>query len=280
MSATHKHVVNETGPIEFGNFLLTQRLGQGGYGITFKALDMRDGRERVVKVPLRFDDFNFKALVEEGQKALVSGSLDGQVVTVKELGDVNGVPYISMRLIDGNNLYEILALNGGFLPQKRSLEIMIDLCDSVEHYHALGIIHRDIKPENVMIGHDGKVVLIDPGLCAVESEATGFAGTPLYFSPEQARGEQLTPRSEVFTLGVILLELLTGEHPFRSFDHSALIDAIQNNEPDYSLLPQRTKEQKQVLHVIRRALVKNPNKRPSSVAELRRQLEIISRKLP
>ncbi|MFA6170313.1 MAG: serine/threonine-protein kinase [Candidatus Margulisiibacteriota bacterium] len=280
MSATHNCLMNTTGPIEFGPFLLRSRLGAGGYGVTFKAIDMRDGKESVVKVPLRFEEDNFRALIEEGQKALVSGSLDGQVVTVKGIGDVNGVPYIAMEYIDGFDLSALLELNGDFLPLKRSLEIVIGLCDAVEHCHSLGVFHRDIKPSNIMIGNDGRVVLIDPGLSAVGNDATGFAGTPLYFSPEQSRGEQLTPRSEIFTVGVILFEILTGEHPFGAYTHSALMQNIQSNEPDFSLLPQKTREQKQLFYVIRRALAKDPKRRPASAAELRSQLAIILAKLP
>ena len=280
MAATHNCLKNFQGPIEFGSFLLMKKLGEGGYGVTFKAIDMRDGKARVVKVPLRFEELNFQALREEGQKSLVSGSLDGEVITVKEMGDVNGIPYISMRLIDGHNLFEVMLLNGGSLPLKRSLETMIGLCESAEHYHALGVIHRDIKPENIMIGNDTKVVLIDPGLCAVESEANGFAGTPKYASPEQARGDQLSPRSEVFTLGVILFEILTGNHPFESYTLTDLLNKIQNKEPDFSLLPQKTREQKQLLYLLKRALAKDPKCRTSSVAGLRGHLEIILKNLP
>lgn len=279
LTATHNCLTNDRLPVDFGNFILTERLGEGGFGITFKAIDMRDGADRVVKVPAKLDEQLFESIRQEGVKSRVSGSADGQVVEVHEFGDVNGVPYISMHYVDGVDLEKVMALNPQ-IPLKRTLRILIGICDSAAHYHALGVVHRDIKPENILVSIDDSVVLIDPGLMTTKKDSVGGAGTPLYSSPEQTRREKLSARSEVFTIGIIMFKLLAGIHPFMGSTLAEIQENILNQEPDYSLLPDRDKTDRQLYWIVSRALRKNSNSRPSSVEMVRNQLQRILDKLP
>lgn len=279
LTATHNCLTRDRLPVDFGNFVLTERLGEGGFGITFKAIDMRDGVERVVKVPARLDERIFESIRQEGVKISVSGGADGQVVEFHERGDVNGIPYVSMHYVDGVDLEKVLALNPQ-MPLKRTLRILIGICESAAHYHALGVVHRDIKPENVLVSVDDSTVLIDPGLMSTKQESVGGAGTPLYSSPEQTRREKLSSRSEVFTIGIIMFRMLTGVHPFMGKNLAEIQDNILNKEPDYTLLPNLKMIDKQLLWITKRALKKSPNQRANSVERVKDQLQRILNKLP
>jgi serine/threonine-protein kinase len=205
-----------------GRYALGEVLGRGGMAEVHAGTDTRLGRPVAVKV-LRADLARDPAFQSRFRReAQAAASLDGpNVVAVYDTGeDERGVPWIVMERVEGRTLREVLTSEGRLLPQ-RALEIAVDVCSALEVAHRAGIVHRDIKPGNVMLTPAGEVKVMDFGIAraAAGSESTmtqteAVIGTAAYLSPEQARGEHVDARSDLYSLGCLLFELLTGAPPF------------------------------------------------------------------
>ena len=205
-----------------GRYELGAVIGHGGMAEVRRGTDTRLGRAVAVKV-LRADlarDPAFRARFR--REAQSAASLDApNVVAVYDTGeDEHGVPWIAMEHVQGRTLREVLSSEGRLLPQ-RALEIAVDVCAALEVAHRAGIVHRDIKPGNVMLTSQGEVKVMDFGIAraAAGSESTmtqaeSVIGTAAYLSPEQARGEHVDARSDLYSTGCLLYELLTGTPPF------------------------------------------------------------------
>ena len=205
-----------------GRYALGDLLGRGGMAEVRRGTDTRLGRDVAVKV-LRADlarDPSFHARFR--REAQSAAALDApNVVAVYDTGeDEHGVPWIVMEHVEGRTLREVLGTEGRLLPQ-RALEIAVDICSALEVAHRAGIVHRDIKPANVMLTPRGEVKVMDFGIAraAAGSESTmtqteAVIGTAAYLSPEQARGEHVDARSDLYSTGCLLYELLTGTPPF------------------------------------------------------------------
>ncbi|MFN0125433.1 MAG: protein kinase domain-containing protein, partial [Verrucomicrobiales bacterium] len=210
-------------PREFGGYVLLEEVARGGMGIVYKARQQQVQRTVALKVMVS-GQFSSPDSVERFlTEADAAASLDHpNIVPVYEVGEFEGQPFFSMKLIDGRSLAHRLAGLESPMPQREAAELLAKLARAVHYAHQRGILHRDIKPGNVMLDAQGEPHLMDFGLAKlVENDSTltrtmAMLGTPSYMSPEQARGQtkELTTAVDVYGLGAILYELLAGQPPF------------------------------------------------------------------
>src|SRR6266581_9633183 len=214
---------------KLGNYRILEKIGAGGQGTVYRATDTKLGRTVVIKVlPPEFTvkEANLKRFERE---ARLASSLDHpNICTIFDLDEVEGVHFIAMQYVEGPNVRQLLG--GRPLELKSALLIAIQVADALSAAHARGIIHRDIKSGNVMVTDAGQVKVLDFGLAKLldetEAQTSGIHqteltevgvpyGTATYAAPEQARGERVDSRADIFSTGVLLYEMLTGTWPFR-----------------------------------------------------------------
>jgi beta-lactam-binding protein with PASTA domain/tRNA A-37 threonylcarbamoyl transferase component Bud32 len=258
-------------------------VGHGGMAEVYRAADTRLGRDVAVKV-LRPDLARDPAFLSRFRReAQSAASLNHpMVVAVYDTGQDNGVtpplPYIVMEYVSGRTLREVLQSEGRITPQ-RATEIVADVCTALEYSHRAGIIHRDIKPGNVMLTPEGAVKVMDFGIAraiaASTSTVTATAavmGTAQYLSPEQARGETVDARSDLYSAGVLFYELLTGRPPFTGDSPVAIAyqHVREDPAPPSTLEPDLPPD---LDAVVMKSLAKNPDNRYQSAHEMREDLE-------
>ncbi|HMA47587.1 MAG TPA: Stk1 family PASTA domain-containing Ser/Thr kinase [Frankiaceae bacterium] len=265
-----------------GRYQIGEVLGYGGMAEVYRGRDVRLGREVAVKT-LRADlarDPSFHARFR--REAQSAASLNHPaIVSVYDTGedDSSGVqiPYIVMEYVEGRTLRDVLA-GEGRLTQQRALEIVADVAGALEYSHRAGIIHRDIKPANVMLTVDGAVKVMDFGIARAMTGSTTMTqtaaviGTAQYLSPEQARGEKVDARSDVYAVGVLLYELLAGMPPFRGDSPVAVAyqHVREDPRPPSALEPDLSPEADAI---VLKALAKNPANRYQSAGEMRADIE-------
>lgn len=256
-------------------------LGYGGMSEVHRGLDTRLGRDVAVKV-LRADlardpQFQMRFRREAQNAAALNHPA---IVAVYDTGEVQSetgpLPYIVMEFVDGQTLREIVKSTGP-MTQQRVIEVMADVCAALDFSHRHQIIHRDVKPANIMINNAGSVKVMDFGIARALGEGQNVTqtaaviGTAQYLSPEQARGEAVDARSDVYAAGCVLFELLTGEPPFTGDTPVAV--AYQHVREDPRRPSELNPEVPQVLDsVVLKALSKNPANRYQSAAEMRSDL--------
>ena len=260
-----------------GRYRLINRIGAGGMSVVYKAQDLALGRLVAVKIlhesltgdPAFLDRFR--------QEAQAAASLSHpNVVTVHDVGHDGDKHYIVMELVEGDDLKAIIR-HWAPLPLERAINLAIQIARGVGYAHRAGFVHCDVKPQNVLVTKDGRAMVADFGIARVISEATmGRSdlawGTPHYFAPEQAAGQTATPASDVYSVGVILFEMLTGRLPFEADTPTALALKHLRDEPplvtDYNPsipLP--------VAKIIRKVMAKEPAARYRTADQLARILE-------
>ncbi|MFQ6038545.1 MAG: protein kinase [Candidatus Aminicenantales bacterium] len=262
-----------------GKYRVIGVLGKGAMGIVYKALDPDIDRVVAVKT-IRFDlvseetdrDDLMTRFIREAQAA--GRLVHSNIITVYDVGREEDMTYIVMQYVEGRSLQKWIA-SGKHFTLEEILHLMLQLCDALEYAHKNGIIHRDIKPANILLDESGKPYIVDFGVARMEMSTitqTGTAiGTPSYMSPEQVRGQKIDSRSDIFSLGVILYELLTGQKPFKGESITTVIYKIINEEAPP---PCQVKKDlpREFEGIIRLALAKDPDNRYRSCAELARDL--------
>ncbi|HWC35622.1 MAG TPA: Stk1 family PASTA domain-containing Ser/Thr kinase [Mycobacteriales bacterium] len=266
-----------------GRYELGEVIGIGGMAEVHRGRDVRLGRDVAIKL-LRKDlarDPAFQARFR--REAQSAASLNSpSIVAVYDTGDGSGggapTPYIVMEYVEGRTLRDILAAEGRLLP-RRAMEIAAAICTALEQAHAAGIVHRDIKPGNVMITPSGEVKVMDFGIAraltsstATMTQTAAVVGTAHYLSPEQARGEHVDARSDIYSTGCLLYELLTGAPPFTG--ETAVAVAYQHVRED-PLPPSQVEPDvpAAVDSIVLVAMAKNPANRYATAAEMRADLE-------
>ena len=268
------------------NYRITDKLGVGGQGAVYKATDTKLGRPVVIKVippELSAKEANLKRFERE---ARLASSLDHpNICTIFDLDEVDGVHFIAMQFVEGKNVRQLVA--GRPLELKTSLLIGLQVADALAAAHSRGIIHRDIKSGNVMVTSSGQVKVLDFGLAKLlddtEAQTSGIHrteltevgvpyGTATYAAPEQARGDRVDKRADIFSLGVLLYEMLTGTWPFRGkttidVRHAVLHDSPRPiSELRSSAIPPRLQQ------IVDRALAKEPKDRFQNMDDFRNEL--------
>lgn len=266
-----------------GRFEISGVLGSGAMGTVFLAHDPQIDRPVAVKT-LRSEPEAGPLAREIETRFLKEARLAGRlqhpnIVTIYEAGEDRGTFYIAMEYVDGEPLTRLLSREEPLSVPER-IEIVRQVALALQHAHERGVLHRDVKPGNILRTRDGRVKVADFGIGKLLSGAgdmtrTGqMIGSPAYMSPEQIRGEKLDGRSDFFSLGVVLYELLTGKRPFPGDSITTLVYQILHTEPRdprtiRSELPPSTRD------VFSRLLAKSPDNRPASAAEFTRELSRI-----
>src|SRR5215470_17872372 len=207
------------GTLLAGRYEILKLLGQGGMGAVYKAHDAE--LDRIVALKLIRPELakNPEILSRFKQELILARQVTHKnVIRIFDLGQSEGIKFITMDFVEGKDLHYLLAKNGKF-PAEEAARIMIQICRALEVAHGEGVIHRDLKPQNIMLDSGGRVYVMDFGIARSAhlpgmTQTGALIGTPEYMSPEQARGEKLTGRSDLFSLGVIFYELLTATSPY------------------------------------------------------------------
>ncbi len=253
-------------------------LGQGGMAQVYRGTDTVLGRVVAIKVlaPQYAKDQAFVERFRREAQAAARLNHPG-VVSVSDTGSDAGIHYIVMEYVDGRTLHEVLRSEGRLQPE-RAAEVLAQVAEALSFAHHAGIVHRDVKPANIMIGRGGEVKVMDFGIArAVASTATLTAtatvlGTASYLSPEQAQGEAVDHRSDIYSLGVVAYECLVGEPPFVADTPVAVAykHVREDPVPPSRVVPEIPAD---LEAVVMKAMAKNPANRYASAAEMKQDLE-------
>jgi tetratricopeptide (TPR) repeat protein/tRNA A-37 threonylcarbamoyl transferase component Bud32 len=256
---------------------IVRQLGEGGMGEVYLADDRELDREVALKL-IRTDLTKHPAIMERFRREiqLATRITHKNVLRVYDLGEANGLKFLSMQYVDGEDLSAVLRREGR-LPLPRVIELFRQICEGLAAAHEQGVIHRDLKPQNIMIDGHGRVLITDFGLAkSLEqvslTEAGKIIGTPHYMSPEQVKGVPLDQRSDIYSLGIMLYEMLTGIVPFSGGSaYEVMIQRIQKTPRPAS--DHNPKIPPYLLKILHRCLEQDPNLRYGSTDEILRDLD-------
>src|SRR5580765_1748550 len=270
----------------FGNYKITAKIGAGGQGTVYKAVDQKLGRTVVLKVlpaELTVKEANLKRFEREAQ--LASALDHPNICTIFDMDEANGLHFIAMQFVDGKNVRQLC--NGRPLELDSALRIGIQVTDALAAAHVRGIIHRDIKSGNVMVTDAGQVKILDFGLAKLLDEQQGVLsgihqteltevgvpyGTATYAAPEQARGDKVDARADIFSTGVLLYEMLTGTWPFRGKSTIDVRHAVIYDQPKPLATARPGPTPPRLQQILDKALQKDPRDRYQKIGELRDDL--------
>ena len=267
---------------KLGKYLIQRELGRGAGGVVYRARDPIINRLVALKTITtglaEYPDL-LQRFYQEAQSA--GGLQHPNIVTIYDLGDADGIPYIAMELLEGESLDQLISRRAA-LPVPLKLTYALQACRALDYAHKRGIIHRDIKPDNVMLTRDGTVKVVDFGIARVletsKTQTGMLLGTFAYMSPEQYHGEHADARSDIWSFGVLLYELLAYQRPFRGATPASLMHSICQQEP--SPLQDTIPDCPAALEkVIQRVLRKSPDERYQSMEEVLLDLDPICKSL-
>jgi eukaryotic-like serine/threonine-protein kinase len=264
-----------------GPYEIVSLAGVGGMGEVWKAHDPRLNRFVALKVlprELVADPERKHRFIREARAA--SALNHANIVTIHEIGQADGIDFIAMEYVEGASLAQLIPPQG--LPLKRALEYATEIADGLAQAHNAGLVHRDLKPANIMVTTQGRVKLLDFGLArrlrltseenSTLSMSGQIAGTPAYMSPEQAQGKPLDTRTDLWSLGALLYEMITGRRAFAADDLPATLHAVMHTPP-----PELGDDVPGGLQkIIYRALAKKPEDRYQSAAEMMQDLRQVA----
>ncbi len=265
------------GEVIDGQYEVQEFLGEGGAAEVYQALDQTNGQTVVIKLPHVATAGDLAAFNRYKREIEIGVHLDHP--GIQRLLSDDRKPYMVMQFVAGDSLRTYLRAHHP-LPIQQVLGIAIQLAQTLEYVHGQGVVHRDLKPDNIVIGPDGNVTLMDFGIALrlasrrlTFSHLSNAVGTPDYMAPEQVRGERGDARTDVYALGVVLYELLTGRVPYPA-DAAGAIEAMRRKvETDPPLVRRlRSEVPEPVQAIVYRALRRRPEERYASMAELRHDL--------
>jgi len=267
-------------PKTIGRFTILNEIGRGSYGVVWAAHDPVLGREVAIKIIPLAREASFRTQIEANflREAKSAGAMSHpSIVTIYDAGKTDALAYIAMERLHGQDLHDYLAASNRMSP-RQAATMMMRLADAIHYANKRGLVHRDIKPSNIFLSRDLKPKLLDFGtaLTPVSQEdrdksTRHLVGTPNYMSPEQAKGEALDARSDIFSLGTILYELLTGRRAFdgRTIDETleqvvaAVPRAVDKIRPDTPPA---------LVAIVRKAMERDPAQRYQKASDFRNAL--------
>lgn len=273
------------------HYKVLARIGQGGMGEVWVAEDTKLGRKVALKTlpPDLAGDPDRRARFEREARAIAALN-HPNIVTIHSVEEANGVAFLTMELVEGKTLGDVIPKNG--LPLGRFFDLAIPLASALAAAHQKGITHRDLKPANVMVTGDGRVKVLDFGLAKLAEAAPGGAGeamltathtagitaegkivgTAAYMSPEQAEGKPVDARSDVFSFGIVMYEMATGQQPFKGDTAISTITSILRDNP-VSIGELKPEMPRHLGRVVSRCLAKEPDRRYQAALDVRNELE-------
>jgi serine/threonine protein kinase/Tol biopolymer transport system component len=280
-------------------YRVVEELGQGGMGVVYKAEDLRLGRFVALKFLPGDVAGDRQALERFSREARAASALNHRhICTIHDIDEHDGQPFIVMELLEGRTLRDRIA--AGRLPLDTVVNLAIQIAEALGAAHAKGIVHRDIKPANVFVTSDGQAKVLDFGLAKLVAESDAVAGaatataipaetpkpfvttpgqtmgTVAYMSPEQVRGEDLDERTDIFSCGVVIYEMVTGSLPFQGATTGVLFDGILNKTP-VPVTEFHTGVPAELVHILDKALEKDRELRYQSIREMRADLARLER---
>src|SRR5215475_4036189 len=277
---------------KIGRYQILSLLGVGGMGEVYLAQDTRLGRKLALKfLPQEYTRDRERVQRFEQEARAASALNHPNIITIFEIDQINDAHFIAAEFIDGQTLRHRLA--GGAMKLSEALDVAVQVASALTEAHAAGIAHRDIKPENIMLRRDGYVKVLDFGLAKLleplfielpssnseapfprdfHSDPGIMMGTPRYMSPEQIRGMQVDARADIFSLGVVLYEMVTGRSPFNGDTLGEVIAAILNHEPP-PLERHVRKAPVELARAVRKALAKDRERRHQAAKHLLAELK-------
>src|SRR5437667_6429005 len=273
----------QAAPAQVGSYKILHRLGAGGMGEVYRAHDAKLGRDVAIKMLARAFADDPERVSRLRREARTLAALNHpNLAAIYDLLEADGACYLVLELVEGQTLR-------GPLPLDQALDYARQIADGLHAAHSKGIVHRDLKPGNVKVTPEGRVKVLDFGLAKAIwgsgdrqrfselNTATGtntlagqVLGTPPYMSPEQARGETIDKRTDVWAFGCLLYELLTGKRAFDAESVEETVALVVEHEPDWNALPPKTPAR--IRELLRRCLLKDPGRRP---ADIRAAAEVI-----
>jgi len=289
MRAREASVLDEAIPKELtriGRYEILQGLGRGSMGLVYKALDLKINRLLAIKTIRFSDEFDEDVIQEIKERFFREAEIAGRlshpcIVTLHDMGEDQDLTYLAMEYLEGENLEKFINRKN-LLPLRKVLSVVASVAEALEFAHRADVIHRDIKPANIMLLKTGGVKVTDFGIAkAISSSRTRtgvILGTPNYMSPEQIMGQKVDPRSDVFSLGVVFYQLLTGELPFQGDNLSSLLYQItQVKHPPLrsfnSRIPVACEQ------IMDKALAKNLDERFKTAGQMEKLLRLLALKV-
>jgi serine/threonine protein kinase/tetratricopeptide (TPR) repeat protein len=265
-----------------GHYKIVEKIGAGGMGEVYLAEDTELSRKVALKflaTHLLSDPDCVTRFIREAQAAAKLNHPN--IVTIHEVSEFNGRPFFAMEHVEGQSLRELIKAKE--LPIEHVIDLAIQICEGLHKSHQSGVIHRDVKPANILIDIDGRAKILDFGLATVQGcdhlTKTGWTlGTVGYMSPEQAKGEEVDQRSDIFSLGVVLFEMITGKSPFKTNNDVATLRNIIDTEPE-PLARYKSRIPDELQRIVSKALVKDRTLRYQHADELKTDLLKVTREL-